>query len=54
MNEPEQKPKPEIRGGDRPEDYIPEGSGGFGRLGWDGEVIELDDENEDGEDDHPR
>lgn len=23
MNEPEEKPAPEIRGGDRPEDYIP-------------------------------
>ena len=37
MSEPEPvdegKPAPEIRGGDRPEDYVP-GSGGFGHLGW--------------------
>jgi hypothetical protein len=35
MNDPENKPAPEIRGGDRPADYIPEdGSGGFGLIGW--------------------
>jgi hypothetical protein len=37
MSEPEPvdegKPAPEIRGGDRPEDYLP-GTGGFGLIEW--------------------
>lgn len=46
----EGQPRPtEVRGGDRPSDYIPherpEGTGGFGLIGW-----ELDeDEDEDHE-----
>ena len=46
--EPEdEKAAPEVRGGDRPEDFI--GSGGFGQLGWEGNALKADalDGNED-------
>ena len=51
MNEPEPvdegKPAPEIRGGDRPADYIPaKGSGGFGLVGWVATGDDDEDENE--------